>query len=323
MRFGKNRSNRDRAVYFLLQIVAPVFVVMALGYLMRKIGILSGEADRSLTRLVVTLLAPSLAFDTIIGNDALAKPANWILPPVMGFGSIVVGIAVSRWGAKLFRVPESGARRTFVFTTSLHNYGYIPLPLCNALFDRDTMGVLFAYYLGVELAFWSIAVAQLRGHAERGSWRRALNPPIIAIPTAILLNAIGAKAWIPSSIATTFHLLAVCAIPMALLLSGALIADYINTDSLRHGSRTIFASTAVRIGLLPRAHSALHETCAAGHHPKVGSDCSGRHACGDLPNRCHQSISWRHADGPSGRAGHFTHRPHHDSPLDRIRSAVD
>ena len=55
--------------YFLLQIVAPVFVVMALGYLMRKIGILSGEADRSLTRLVVTLLAPSLAFDTIIGNE--------------------------------------------------------------------------------------------------------------------------------------------------------------------------------------------------------------------------------------------------------------
>ncbi len=129
--------------YFLLQIVAPVFVVMALGYLMRKIGILSGEADRTLTRLVVTLLAPSLAFDTIIGNGALAKPANWILPPVMGFGSIVLGIAVSRWGAKLFRVPEGGARRTFVFTTSLHNYGYIPLPLCNALFDRDTMGVLF------------------------------------------------------------------------------------------------------------------------------------------------------------------------------------
>ena len=87
-------------------------------------------------------------------------------------------------GAKLFRVPEGGARRTFIFTTSLHNYGYILLPLWNAFFDRDTMGVLFAYYLGVELALWSMTVAQLTGHAERGSWRRALNPPIVAIPTA-------------------------------------------------------------------------------------------------------------------------------------------
>ena len=224
---------------------------MALGYLMRKIGILSSEADRSLTRLVVTLLAPCLALDTIIGNDALANPANWILPPVLGFASIVLGIAMSRWGAKLFRIPEGESRRTFVFTTSLHNYGYIPLPLCQALFDRDTLGVLFAFYLGVEVAFWSIALAQLTGHAERGSWRRAINPPIIAIPTAIVLNALGAKGWMPPSIETTFHLLAVCAIPLALLLSGALIADHINRESLRHGSRTIFASTAVRIGALP------------------------------------------------------------------------
>jgi malate permease and related proteins len=66
--------------FFLLQIVAPIFIVMALGYAMRKIDILSSEADRSLTRLVVTLLAPCLAFDTIIGNEGLANPKNWILP---------------------------------------------------------------------------------------------------------------------------------------------------------------------------------------------------------------------------------------------------
>ncbi len=57
--------------------------------------------------------------------------------------------------------------------------------------------------------------------------------------------------WIPASIQTTFHLLAVCAVPLALLLSGALIADYINKDSLRHGSRAISASFVVRIGILP------------------------------------------------------------------------
>ena len=236
---------------FLLQIVAPVFVIIALGYGMRKIGILSSEADRSLTRLVVTLLAPSLALDTIIGNEALSNPANWILPPILGFGSIVLGIVTSICGAKLFRIPEGMPRRTFVFTASLQNYGYIPLPLCQALFDRDTMAVLFAFYLGVELAFWSIALMQLTGHAEPGNWRRVINPPIVAIPSAILLNALGAKQWIPASIQTTFHLLAVCAVPLALLLSGALIADYINKDSLRHGSRAISASFVVRIGILP------------------------------------------------------------------------
>ena len=119
--------------FFLLQIVAPVFIVMALGYAMRKIDILSSEADRSLTRLVVTLLAPCLAFDTIIGNEGLANPKNWILPPILGFASIALGILVSRFGVKCFRIPEGNAARTFIFTACLHNYSYIPLPLCHAL----------------------------------------------------------------------------------------------------------------------------------------------------------------------------------------------
>jgi predicted permease len=237
--------------FFLLQIVAPVFIVMALGYAMRKIDILSSEADRSLTRLVVTLLAPCLAFDTIIGNEGLANPKNWILPPILGFASIALGILVSRFGVKCFRIPEGNAARTFIFTACLHNYGYIPLPLCHALFDRETLGVFFAFFLGVELAFWSIAVAQLTGHSEKGRFRRAINAPIVAIPTALALNALGAKTWIPPSVTRTFHLLAVCAIPLGLLLSGALIADYVNWESVRHGRRTIAASVAVRILALP------------------------------------------------------------------------
>ncbi|MFZ4683338.1 MAG: AEC family transporter [Terrimicrobiaceae bacterium] len=236
---------------FLLQIVAPVFVVMLAGYFMRKISVLTAEADRSLTRVVVVLLAPCLAFDTIVGNEVLANPANWILPPVLGFASVVLGIMAARLGARIFRIPEGTKRRTFVYTTSLQNYGYIPLPLCAALFDRDTMGVLFAFYLGVEIAFWSVALWQLTGHAERGSWWRAVNPPMVAIPVAILLNALSAEKWIPAAVDTTFHLLGACAVPMALLLSGALIADHLNKESLRHSSRTISAATVIRIGVVP------------------------------------------------------------------------
>ncbi len=237
--------------FFLLQIVLPIFVVMGIGYAMRKLGVLSAEADRSLIRVVVLVLYPALALDTIVGNEALARPANLIWPPILGFGSILLGIVVSRWGAQIFRVPEGKPRRAFVFTASLQNYGYIPLPLCVALFDRGTMGVLFAFFLGVELAFWSVSLWQLIGHAESSSWKKAVNPQIIAILTAIVLNFLHGEKWIPGAVDTTFHLLGVCAVPMALLLSGALIADYISLRSLRHGGRTILAACVVRLLVAP------------------------------------------------------------------------
>lgn len=237
--------------FFLLQVVAPIFVIMAVGYAMRKIDVLTAEADRTLTRVVVIVLAPCLALDTIVGNEALTRPANWLLPPLLGFLSIVAGIICARMGAKAFRIPAGIQGRTFIYTNSLQNYGYIPLPLCAALFSRETMGVLFAFSLGVEIAFWSIALWQLTGRGDGRPWWRIINPPMVAIPAALALNALGAKTWIPVSIGTSYHMLGLCAVPVALLLSGALIADFLNKESLRHGGKTIFASTIIRLGLVP------------------------------------------------------------------------
>lgn len=237
--------------FFLLQIVAPIFVVMVAGYFLRKKRILTAEADRSLIGVVVTLLAPCLALDSIIGNTALKVPENWLLPPILGFASCVLGIGAARLGAKLLRNPSEPVRRTFVYTTSIQNYGYIPLPLCAVLFDRNTTGVLFAFMLGVEIAFWSIVLWQLKGGAQRGSWKQAINPPMVSIVVAMILNGLDASRWLPAAAGTTFHMLGLCAVPMALLLSGALIADHMNFESLKKGGRTMAASSLIRIGVVP------------------------------------------------------------------------
>lgn len=236
---------------FLLQIVAPIFLVMGAGFGMRKVGVLTAEADRSLTRVVVTLLAPCLALDTVIGNEALTRPANILFPPLLGFLSVGAGVLVARLAVRCFASGGEKSRRTFVFTCSLQNYSYIPLPLCAALFDRGTMGVLFAFFLGVEIAFWSISLWQLTGSSRQGSWTQVLSPPMVAIVVAFVLNLLGAESWIPASLDTTFHMIGICAVPMALLLSGALIADHWNFDSLREGGKTIVAATIVRIVVVP------------------------------------------------------------------------
>jgi len=235
----------------LISIVAPVFLVIAIGYAMRKIGVLSAEADRSVTKLIVTLLAPALALHSIIGNSALTEAKNVLLPPLLGFGSVVLGIAVSRLCARLFKINDE-ARRAFIYTTSIHNYGYIPLPLVIALFkDREIMGFLFAFMLGVEVAFWSICLWQLTGKANKGSWKRAFNPPVVAILSAIALNFLHADIWLPTFVKTTYDALGACAVQIALLISGALIADNLNLESFKNRGHTILASAAGRIVIVP------------------------------------------------------------------------
>src|ERR1035437_8765705 len=102
----------------LLQIVLPVFLVIGAGYAMRRTRILTEEADRSLLGVLIKLFVPCLALDVIIGNEALMRPANLVLPPLAGFASVALGLGVSLLAARIF-LKDSATRRTFACATGL------------------------------------------------------------------------------------------------------------------------------------------------------------------------------------------------------------
>ncbi|MFZ4774053.1 MAG: AEC family transporter [Terrimicrobiaceae bacterium] len=235
----------------LLQIVLPVFLVIGAGYAMRRTRILTEAADQSLLGILIKLFVPCLALDVIIGNEALTRPANLFLPPLAGFASVALGLGVALLAARIF-LKGSAVRRTFACTTGLQNYGYIPLPLCQALFDREVVGVLFAFNLGVEVAMWSIAVGTISGRQSgKRWWVPLLNPPILAVVAGIVLNLLGADHWIPSSVDTAWHMLGLCAVPLGLLLTGAVLADHATPHVLRTGWTSTFLGIGIRLGILP------------------------------------------------------------------------
>ena len=235
----------------ILQIVLPVFLVIGAGYAMRRTRILTEEADQSLLGVLIKLFVPCLALDVIIGNEALMRPANLVLPPLAGFTSVALGLGVSLLAARIF-LKDRTTRRTFACTTGLQNYGYIPLPLCQALFSRDVVGVLFAFNLGVEVAMWTLAVATISGRQTgKRWWAPLLNPPIVAVVGGIALNFLGAGHWIPSPVNTAWHMLGLCAVPLGLLLTGALLADHATPHVLRAGWSSMLLGIGIRLGIMP------------------------------------------------------------------------
>ncbi|MDX2080332.1 MAG: AEC family transporter [Terrimicrobiaceae bacterium] len=235
----------------ILHIVLPVFLIIGAGFVFRWAGVLTRQADASLLGILVKLFVPCLALDVIIGNEALTRAENLILPPILGFLSIGVGIGLAYGAARLF-LRDRVVQRTFAGTVGIQNYGYIPLPLCLALFDREVVGVLFAFNLGVDVAMWSLGVATISGRgAGAGWWRPLINPPIVAVVVALVLNLAGAGVWIPEAVDTAWHMLGLCAVPLALLLTGALFSDDARPGVLRGGWGSTALALTVRLGILP------------------------------------------------------------------------
>jgi predicted permease len=238
--------------------VLPVFGIMTVGFFLRHLKWLTADADQSLLRVCVNLLLPSLIFENVLGNAALRRPENLLLPPLVGVATVLAGIGLA-WGlARLTGLETPKERRTFALTTGLHNYSYIPLPLCLLLFDPGTVGVLLVHNVGVEITMWTVGVAVLSGRGLSGGWRNILSPPLVALLLALTLNALGNIFSQPATLVlpgkafmTTVHWLGQSAIPVALLMIGAMIADHL--PELRGGQflRVVALSIFIRLLLMP------------------------------------------------------------------------
>jgi predicted permease len=138
-----------------------------------------------------------------------------------------------------------------VYSVAIYNYGYVPLPLALSLFDRDTAAVLFVHNIGVELALWFFGLTLLAGQGMRQGWKRVLNPPVLAILGALVFNALVRRESVPELLLFPVHWLGQCAIPMGLILIGAIMADHARDFVSRQGGRVMGWSCFLRLGVLP------------------------------------------------------------------------
>lgn len=247
----------------VLTAVFSVFLVILAGLAMRRLGWLTEAADASLLRITINVMIPCLVLDSILGNPAVAVPRNLVLAPVVGFGTVFLGLVIAAACSRLVPARAAATRRTFAFSVSVYNYGFVPIPLALALFDRETLGVLFVHNVGVEIALWSFGLFMLARTELRRDWRKLLNPPLLAIVAALLTNLLVGQERVPVVLREAAHLLGQCAVPLGMVLVGATMADYLHEFRRAEGGRAMLVACALRLGLLPLLFLALAQVLPA------------------------------------------------------------
>ena len=232
--------------------VLPVFLVVGCGVVIRRIGWLNEEADKSLMTLVINLLYPALIFSFILGNDALRQSKNLIVPPLFGFVSVLVIFALGLILARVWHLGNSQERRTFAFTTGIYNYGYFAIPVTALLFDRETIGLILVHNQVVDISMSAVVVGFILGGQKSHSLlQKIFSPPVISIFVAVPLNLIGGASFLPEFLLDTIQLLADCAIPIALILIGATFADLARGLQFHKRVNIALGALALRAGIFP------------------------------------------------------------------------
>ncbi len=251
----------------IIAALVPVFGMVIVGIIVRRLGWLTEEADRSLIHLCVRLLFPCLIIRAMTTGDWFRQSTDLIIPPFVGFGLTFLGFVVSAifvylLGEKI-GLKSKAQQHTFVFCVGMFNYGYIPIPLVVELYPGDsvTMSTLLLHNVGVDTAMWTLGPIILMGKLGKQWWRGILNPVVLSIIAAVIMKlVIGpymtahpiAYQWeIINPIAKVVGYMADCAIPLSLVITGATIADVWRDADLKDELPTTIAGCLLRLGILP------------------------------------------------------------------------
>lgn len=235
----------------LLLLMLPVFGLIAVGVVLRRLHWIEGEAETSLIRIVVYVCFPCLTFESVVGNPALRDPSNLLLPPLVGFIITALAIRLCLLAGQLLGLTVGHGRRTFAISAGICNYGYLPLPIMAAMWGRESQGMLLVHNVGVEAAMWTVGVLVLNGLSLREGWKKLVNPMVITLVVSVGINLAGWSRYVPRLLLDVVHPLATCAIPLGLITVGVSLANYLGDLKALFQPKVTLGSAVLRLGVLP------------------------------------------------------------------------
>ena len=235
----------------LFQILLPVFAMIALGVGLRRWQWITEAGEDSLFKLVVRVTFPCLIFESIVANPTLREPGNLLLAPTLGFGLSLISMVVGWYAARALGLTIGHGLRTFALAVGLTNYGYLPIPIMDAMFGPDSRALLLVHNVGVEAAIWTGGVLVVTGLSPLAGWRKLINAPIISLLIALAVNLSGAAPHVPAVVMNLVHAFSVCAIPLGLVLSGASLQPHLDDPRQLVDTRVTLTAWLLRLGVLP------------------------------------------------------------------------
>jgi predicted permease len=244
--------------------LARLGVLVAIGAILFRKGILTIPGVAALSRLTVALLLPSFIATSILSQFRPGEPfyRGWYLLPLAAVAMIVV-FAVLAW-------PIARAGRNWlhprytVATLSFHNAGYLAIPIVTELYARHPLvehqgpmlALLFLFIMGISPLMWSVGVMAFRGSTSgdgEPAWRKAISPPFVASMASVLACLLHIPQQVSpqtlTHVLSPFVMLGNCTVPLMMLILGATLVQL--DHSYRPPIRLSILALTLRLVLFP------------------------------------------------------------------------
>lgn len=234
-----------------LRPMLTLFLIIAIGFLLRKGNVLSAGSAEVIAKLETWVFCPALSFYTMVNYctvSSLKTHALNVIVSLCGVGTaILIGILLSR----IFVKENSNERGIYCYAFAFANSGYMGDPIVLSLFGEEILSYykLFCLPLTIMIYTWGISVLTPATENKGDLWRRLINAPTIAVLLGAAVGLSGLGSYMPTFLTDSLDTLKACMGPVAMLLAGFTIAKYDFISMLKN--KKVYIATALRLVIMP------------------------------------------------------------------------
>ena len=222
-------------------------VLMLIGYLMARRGVIGPAFTRTASSLVLNVFMVGTILNSMISTGAERDLSN--LPEIilMTFMMTLIGYATAWLVTRLVRIEPDNAP-SFEILMGVGNSMFIALPIAGALYGAYAVFIVSLSCIPFNVFLYSYGVWRIRG-TETGKLRvkDMFSIPLIATLLGLLILVLDLS--VPKVIVDIFSSLSGATMPMSMMVIGASLGSVSLLDAFRNPKLAILS--AVRLILIP------------------------------------------------------------------------
>ena len=229
----------------ILNLQIMIFALVALGFLVRKIGIVSEKGQSSINDLVIYLILPANILKAFLGSGVEGD-----LKGYLGIFLISVGVQVFcvLYGKLMFHRYPEGRRKCLQYGTICSNAGILGNPLAEGMYGAEGLVLASIYLIPLRTMMWSSGLATFSGTTDKKATLKkvATHPCILACVLGFVLMLAHVKP--PESVMGVVNALGNCNTGMSMMVVGMILA---RVDFRGLWDPTVFLYSLHRLVIIP------------------------------------------------------------------------
>lgn len=226
-----------------------LFLFILIGFFLRRCGILKEGASSTISKLETYIFVPALAIGSFMKRFTVENLSAMYLSILCGFALLAVFSILSFFLSPIF-AKNKYETSIFRYSLTFANFGFMGNALVLGAFGEEMLFRYLLFTIPMSFAVYSVGVASLKPKF-RLSFKMFLSPCFLSliIGAFLGLSGLGAPDVMPAFLSKSIDMAGACMSPLAMILTGVVVADYRLSSLL--SDRRVYICTALRLIVFP------------------------------------------------------------------------